>query len=63
MLIRVMFDDGRFDMVKPQTLDALLATRSVTSFKRAQGWAVVGFDAIRSPGSSQRPEGRERRTC
>jgi hypothetical protein len=34
MLIRVMYDDGKFDMVKPQMLDTLLETNRVTSFKR-----------------------------
>lgn len=52
MLIRVMYSDGRFDMVKPNMLDNLLEQQKVTSFKRASGWAVVGRDAIRSTGRS-----------
>jgi hypothetical protein len=48
MLIRVMYSDGRFDMVKPRLLDSLLEQQAVTSFKRTTGWAVVGRDAIRS---------------
>lgn len=50
MLIRVMYSDGRFDMVKPSTLDNLLSKQNVTSFKRSSGWAVVGRDPIRSSG-------------
>jgi hypothetical protein len=48
MMIRVMYDDGRFDMVKPGMLDNLLNSQVVTSFKRNNGWVVVGRDAIRS---------------
>lgn len=48
MLIRVMYSDGRFDMVKPNLLDRLIDRQLVTSFKRTGGWAVVGRDTIRS---------------
>lgn len=48
MLIRVMYSDGRFDMVNPGMLDNLLERQTVTSFKRGNGWAVVGRDPIRS---------------
>jgi hypothetical protein len=49
MLIRVMYSDGSFDMVKPRLLDNLLDQQKVTSFKRTTGWAVVGRDVIRNP--------------
>jgi hypothetical protein len=62
MLIRVMYDDGKFDMVKPQMLDRLLETNRVTSFKRNEGWAVVGRDTLRSSRSQGR-KGVERRAC
>lgn len=52
MMIRVMYSDGRFDMVKPNLLDDLLGKKTVTSFKRASGWAVVGRDAIRTSKST-----------
>jgi len=48
MMIRVMYSDGRFDMVKPEMLDQLLVKHGVTSFKRSSGWAVVGRDPLRS---------------
>ncbi len=60
MLIRVMYSDGRFDMVKPSVLDNLLEQQVVTSFKRSDGWAVVGRDAIRSQ-SLPRYRGVDRR--
>jgi hypothetical protein len=60
MMIRVMYSDGRFDMVKPGMLDNLLDQQAVTSFKRTSGWAVVGRDKIRSSGRSSY-RGTERR--
>ena len=60
MLIRVMYNDGKFDMVKPQILDALLAADRLTSFKRSGSWAVVGRDTLRSS-RSQGHQGVERR--
>jgi hypothetical protein len=59
-MIRVMYSDGRFDMVKPDMLDKLLERQVVSSFKRNTGWAVVGRDAIRSS-SRGIYRGRERR--
>ena len=61
MLIRVIYDDGRFDMVAPQMLDTLLKAKRVNSFKRTDAWAVVGQDAIRS--GSQDYSIPERRDC
>jgi hypothetical protein len=63
MLIRVMYDDGQFDMVKPQMLDTLLETNRVTNFKRDEGWTVIGRDTIRSNLRSQGYQGLERRFC
>ena len=63
MLIRVMYDNGLFDMVKPQLLDTLLETKKLSGFKRTNGWAVVGRDAIRSNRRSQSFQGRDRRAC
>lgn len=60
MMIRVMYSDGRFDMVKPAMLDNLINRQAVTSFKRTTGWAVVGRDPIRSS-SRGNYRGMERR--
>ena len=60
MLIRVMYSDGRFDMVKPSMLNNLLEQQVITSFKRSDGWAVVGRDALRSS-KQTRYRGVERR--
>lgn len=61
MLIQVMYDDGRFGMVKPYLLDKLLEEQKVNSFLRSDGWIVVGRDVIRSRRSSQGYDGAERR--
>ena len=50
MMIRVMYSDGRFDLVKHTTLDQLLGQNCLASFKRSSGWAVVGRDPIRGSG-------------
>ena len=47
MLIRVRYPNGTYDMVKEQTLDHLLEEGKVASFKRTEGWALVGRDPIR----------------
>ncbi len=60
MMIRVMYSDGKFDMVKPKMLDNLLDRQAVTSFKRTTGWAVVGRDQIRNSGHGSY-RGTERR--
>ena len=62
MLIRVMYDDGKFDMVKPQRLDQLLESEKLHCFKRSDSWAVVGRDNLRSS-RSQGHKGVERRAC
>ena len=63
MFIRIMYDDGRFDMVKPQLLDRLLEANKLTSFKRIEGWAVIGRDAFRNRHHSYDYKGQNRRTC
>ena len=50
MMIRVMYNDGRYDLVKQPMLDMLLATCKLTGFMRSNGWAIVGRDPIRGAG-------------
>ena len=61
MMIRVMYTDGGFDIVKPALLNNLLAENALISFKRTDGWAVVGRDAMRTATRSdyQGPERRQ----
>ena len=62
MMIRVMYSDGRFDIVKPNLLEELIEQDVITSFKRSTGWAVVGRDPIRSPDRAEY-SGAERRVA
>ena len=48
MLIRVIYHDDRFDMVRPEILDRLLEAGNVREFKRHDGWVMPGFDNLRS---------------
>lgn len=50
MMIRVMYNNGSFDIVKPAMLNMLLSDNRISSFKRAVGWAVVGRDPVRGIG-------------
>jgi hypothetical protein len=61
MMIRVMYNDGSFDMVKQIILDQLLERSKVASFKRTNGWAIVGRDPVRGIGglAYSGPERRE----
>jgi len=52
MMIRVMYCDGRFDLIKPNLLDQLLEQNRLASFKRSEGWAVIGRDPLRGAGGS-----------
>ncbi|MBW2451980.1 MAG: hypothetical protein JRF07_06480 [Deltaproteobacteria bacterium] len=61
MMIRVLYHDGRFDMVKPKYLASLLDKQKVTGFKRSEGWVMVGRDPLRV-NSAQEYHGPERRS-
>jgi hypothetical protein len=52
MMIRVMYSDGRFDLIKPSALDHLLAQNCLASFQRSSGWVVVGRDPLRGAGGN-----------
>ena len=60
MVIRVQYDNGRFDMVKATRLDDLLPHGKLAAFQRMDGWVIVGKDLIRGT-SQQTYIGSERR--
>ncbi len=62
MMIRVMYNDGRYDLVKQSMLDMLLATCKITGFLRTSGWAIVGRDQMRG-GEILQYNGPERRAA
>ena len=47
MLIRVMYEDGRFDMVRNDILDILMANMKIKKIRRGTGWVDVGRDEVR----------------
>jgi len=61
MLIRVKYPDGKYDMVKEFRLDFLIQTKSLHSFKRSNGWAVLGIDPVRQTSGQRRSNAPERR--
>jgi hypothetical protein len=47
MLIRVMYDNKKYDWVKPFCLDRLIKSGRIKMFLRSEGWVVIGRDMIR----------------
>ena len=59
MLIRVIYINRRYDMIKNFLLQDMIDAGIIWSFKRSSGWVVVGEDPVRR---EQRPfPGRDRR--
>ncbi len=59
MLIRVLYHDGKYDMVKDRYLGLYIDSGKILKFKRKDGWVTIGVDPIRR---SERPyNGPERR--
>jgi hypothetical protein len=50
MLIRVVYQNDKHDMVKPFILDSLIYTNRIKKFLRSNGWATIGTDLIRGMG-------------
>jgi hypothetical protein len=59
MLIRILYQNGKFDMVKPSILDELIASGKLKNFFRSEGWVTIGIDSTR--GMDGIYEGPERR--
>lgn len=48
MMIRVMYPDGKTEMVRPPLLKLLIERQRIQQFRRDDGWALLGQDPIRS---------------
>ena len=59
MLVRIMYQNGKYDMVKPIIINELISSSKLEKFFRSGGWVTVGIDPIRGIGGSY--EGPERR--
>ncbi len=60
MVIRVMYYNNKYDMVKPSFLNELISSGKIKKFLRSDGWATIGISPIRGMGGAYR--GPERRT-
>ncbi len=61
MMVRILYHDGRYDMVKRWTLEKLIEQNKIQGFRRANGWVRIGRDEVRGPGVANYLE-EERRT-
>lgn len=48
MMIRVMYQDGVTEMVRPPVLQRLIESGKILRFRRIDGWAEIGTDPIRA---------------
>lgn len=53
MLIRVMYTDNSFDMVRPEMLDLLLEKGTVCTFLRRDGWVMPEIGNMRRNNSNE----------
>ncbi|MDT8419830.1 MAG: hypothetical protein RQ754_05310 [Desulfuromonadales bacterium] len=62
MMIRVMYPNGDYDMVRNDLLDLLVANHRVKKFKRSSGWIDIERENARlRAGPNPGWEGVERR--
>lgn len=59
MVIRVMYKNNKYDMVKASRLDELIDSGKIAKFHRSDGWATIGFTRLRgTDGSYNGPDRR-----
>jgi hypothetical protein len=63
MMIRVIYQNGKYDMVMGFMLDQLIKNYGIRAFKRSNGWVAPGVDPIRAPGEGDGFAGEDRRTA
>ncbi len=59
MLIKVKYNNQKYDLVKPWFLDELILAGEILAFRRASGWVNIWRGKIRGKGGIYR--GPERR--
>ncbi|MEA5113826.1 MAG: hypothetical protein VB050_07325 [Geobacteraceae bacterium] len=59
MMLKVIYENEKYDMVKDYLLDRFIETGKIRKFKRSDGWVTVGVDLIRGKGGAY--NGPERR--
>ena len=61
MLIRVVYNNKKHDLVKEWVLDSYIESHSIDRFKRRSGWVRLGIDPVRSKAGQDGYRGNERR--
>lgn len=61
MMIRVVYHDGRYDMVKRWAFETLLAQRKIQGFRRSSGWVRIDRDPLRGSRRTLDYQGEDRR--
>ena len=61
MLIPVMYQNGKHDLVKEFMLSRLIDERDIVKFKRSNGWINISTDNIRNTDTRPFYNGEERR--
>jgi hypothetical protein len=46
-IIRVTYNDNRYDYVTDKALDTLIKSNTIVKFKRITGWVTIGVDTLR----------------
>ncbi len=59
MMLKVIYEDDKHDMVKDYLLERFIESGKIRKFKRSDGWVTVGVDLIRGKGGDYK--GPERR--
>lgn len=59
MLVRIMYQNDKYDMVKTSALDELISSGRLKKFHRSQEWVTLGVDPVRGRGGLYK--GPERR--
>jgi hypothetical protein len=60
MLLKVMYQNDKYDMVRPSLLNELISSKKIKKFYRSGEWADIERDPIRvSVGSYVGPERRK----
>ena len=59
MMIRVLYRDKKYDMIKHSLFDKLMPSGKIEQFRRGDGWITIGKDPTRGQGGVY--DGPERR--
>lgn len=61
MLIRILYINNKYDMVKDVILNEQITSGKIKKFYRSDGWVNIGHDPIRGMGVRYSYNGPERR--